>query len=123
MKTKQEIKEWLLENCVDELGNINLSELDFSDFDGDVDICSMKVKMNLWQSCQKVGGTLYQRWQKVGKDLEQSGQNVGGNLWQMGLIVKGYAYIGSNSFAGIQEWDRETQDWKMIKEKKWKIKN
>ena len=37
MKNKEEIKEWLLKNAVDEDGDLNLSELDFSDFAGDGD--------------------------------------------------------------------------------------
>ncbi len=32
MKTKEQIKKWILENCVDSDGDINLSNLDFSDF-------------------------------------------------------------------------------------------
>ena len=34
--TAKEITEWLLENCVGSDGNLVLSNLDFSDFDGDV---------------------------------------------------------------------------------------
>lgn len=51
MLSKQEIKKWLLENCVNEMGNLDLSGLDFSDFDGNVDISYMKVKLSLSQDC------------------------------------------------------------------------
>lgn len=44
MLSKEEIKKWLLENCVNEYGKLDLSGLDFSDFDGDVYIFGMKVK-------------------------------------------------------------------------------
>lgn len=93
MKTKEEIKQWLLENCVDRAGDLDLSNLDFSDFDGDVDISHMKVKGNLYQNMQKVSGNLdqdyqivcgylYQGKQDVRKSLQQCYQNVGGDLYQ-----------------------------------------
>ena len=76
MKTKKEIKKWLLENCVNNLGNLDLSGLDFSDFDGNVIIGQMKVKNNLVQDYQEVGLSLIQNYQGVGKDLFQDGQKV-----------------------------------------------
>ena len=60
MKTKEEIKKWLLENCIDSDGDLDLSGLDFSDFDGDIDMSYMVVKGNLYQDFQKVKGDLYQ---------------------------------------------------------------
>lgn len=82
MKSKQEIRDWLLENAVNENGTLDLSELDLSDFDGDVYIDFMKVKKNLHQCCQNVGGDLLQHNQKVGENLYQTNQKVGKNLWQ-----------------------------------------
>lgn len=76
MKTKEEIKKWLLENCVDEQGNLNLSGLDFSDFDGDVYINALTVKQDLYQDNQIVGGDLYQNFQEVKRDLYQDYQEV-----------------------------------------------
>ena len=76
MKTKKEIKKWLLKNCIDYFGNLDLSELDFSDFDGNVIIGHMKVKWSLDQSHQEVGNSLFQNYQGVGKDLFQDGQKV-----------------------------------------------
>jgi hypothetical protein len=49
MRTRKGITEWLLENCVDRNGDLNLSLLDFSAFDGDVYISQMKVKESLYQ--------------------------------------------------------------------------
>ena len=69
MKTREEIKRWLLKNCVDDLGNLNLTSLDFSDFDGDVDISLMKVKKNLYQSRHQVVGDLVQIRQEVSGDF------------------------------------------------------
>lgn len=69
MKTIKEIRDWLLENAVDEEGDLYLIGLDFSDFDGDVYINDMKVKRSLYQYYQDVGESLYQDNQKVGKDF------------------------------------------------------
>lgn len=69
MKTKEEIKQWLLENCLNEGGYLDLSGLDFSDFDGDIYIGRMIVKKSLRQDEQIVKGNLFQSYQLVGKDL------------------------------------------------------
>ena len=74
MKTKDEIKNWLLENCIDSFGNLDLSELDFSDFE--------KLKGNLYQDYQEVKGSLYQNGQKVSGDLWQDCQKVEGTIFQ-----------------------------------------
>lgn len=76
MKTIQEIRDWLLENAVNKDGDLDLSCLDFSDFDGNVYIDYMKVKKNLHQCCQNVGGDLLQHDQKVGENLYQTNQEV-----------------------------------------------
>ena len=85
MKTKQEIKRWLLENCVTDSGNLNLSDLDFSSFDGDIFINGMQVKHSLYQYSQRVGKDLYQSGQTVGRDLFQYSQSVGVNLFSQKL--------------------------------------
>ena len=90
MLNKDEIKKWLLENCVNEVGNLDLSGLDFSDFDGNVFIEEMKVKKNLIQSSQEVGGFLLQDNQKVGKWLGQDHQEVAGNINQSHQKVGGF---------------------------------
>ena len=69
MKTIEEIRDWLLENAVDDLGDLYLSELDLSNFNGNVYIDCMKVKKSLFQSCQEVGEDLYQENQEVGGDF------------------------------------------------------
>lgn len=65
MITKEQIRDWILENCIDLDGDIDLKDLDFSEFDGNVYISNMKVKNNLFQSCQEVGNCLYQGKQVV----------------------------------------------------------
>lgn len=77
MKTKTEIKEWLLENAVDQHGDLMLDYLDFSDFKGDVYIDNMRVKCDLWQSHQKVQGDLMQNHQKVECDLYNDNNEYG----------------------------------------------
>ena len=69
MKTIKEIRDWLLENAVDNEGDLYLVGLDFSNFEGNVYINDMKVKKSLWQNYQKVGEDLYQTNQKVGGDF------------------------------------------------------
>lgn len=77
MKTIGEIRDWLLENAVDNEGDLVLSDLDLSNFNGNVYIDYMKVKKSLFQDCQDVGENLHQDFQKVGKSLYQAFQNVG----------------------------------------------
>ena len=92
MKSNKEIKDWLLKNCVDKYGDLMLDNLDFSDFNGNIDINSMKVEGNLYQYNQEVKGNLYQGGQKVEGNLYQSGQEVEGNLYQGGQEVEGDLY-------------------------------
>lgn len=69
MKKIKEIRDWLLENAVDDKGDLILSDLDFSDFDGNVFINNMKVKKSLNQDFQDVGECLWQGYQNVGKEF------------------------------------------------------
>lgn len=86
MKSKTEIRDWILENCVEENGDVDLSFLDLRDAKGDIYISGMKVKNNLYQGDQKVEGDLFQRSQKVEGDLFQDNQKVGVSLWEDKLI-------------------------------------
>ena len=69
MKSIEEIRDYLLKHRVDERGDLDLMGLDFSDFDGDVDISLMKVKKSLYQSNHQVGNDLLQIRQEVGRDF------------------------------------------------------
>ena len=88
----QELKEFLLKNFVDEFGDLDISGLDFSDFDGSVDISHMKIKGNLWQVGHEVIGSLYQDRHLVSGDLLQDDHLVLGNLFQ------GYKRVGGEIF-------------------------
>lgn len=92
MKNIIEIRDYLLKNRVDESGNLDLDGLDFSDFDGNVHICYMKVKKILYQNHQEVKSSLLQDNQSVGLDLFQGHQKVGGNLCQQKQFVKKYLF-------------------------------
>lgn len=80
MRKIDKLRDYLLENYVNEVGDLDISGLDFSKFDGDVYLCDMKVKCNLFQDCQKVKGDLSQDGQEVQGDLYQSNQTVQGIL-------------------------------------------
>ena len=82
MKTIEEVKQWLLENRVNEYGDLDLSGLDFSDFEGDVNISAMIVNKYLFQDNQQVQGSLYQNNQNVEGNLWQTDQKVGGVLYE-----------------------------------------
>ena len=88
-KNITEVRDWLLENCVDGDGDLDLIGLDFSDFDCDIYISGIKVKKDLGQSEQNVEGSLFQGNQVVKNDLIQMGQLVRGDLYQNSQIVKG----------------------------------
>lgn len=81
MLSLKETKEWLLRNRINQLGELDLTQLDFSDFDGNIYINNMKVKGNLFQDCQTVKGNLNQSYQKVKFDLFQHSQQVNGDLY------------------------------------------
>lgn len=114
MKTIREVKQWLLENRKDTFGNLDLSNLDFSDFDGNVFIDNMKVKKTLNQSYQEVGENLYQAFQKADKDLHQDHQQVGRELLQNDQKVKENLYQ-SNQTVGKNFYNHKLKDdeyWK-----------
>ncbi len=96
-----QVKEWLLANCINEFGDLDLGYLDFSDFDGDVCIDNLTVKKDLYLNNAKVKGSIYQEDQKAGQDIFQGEQEFGGVLltqntsglifvenWDMGVVYK-----------------------------------
>ena len=83
MKTIEELRNYLLENYVDEDGNLTMSGLDFSDFEGNVYIDDMKVKYYLSQSRHEVEGNLSQSYQKVKGNFHNVNNEYGGKLYEM----------------------------------------
>lgn len=72
MKTIEEIRDYLLKNRVDGYGDLMLSGLDFSDFEGDVYIDYIKTRCDLYQDNQKVQGDLYNRNSRYGGNLYET---------------------------------------------------
>lgn len=70
----REITKWILENCVDENGDVDISCLNFWNFEGNVKMCNIKVKHNLYQNMQIVGGDLHQNYQYVEGAIYQERQ-------------------------------------------------
>ena len=87
--TKQELVELMIENFTDEYGALDLSGLDFTEFNCSVDISHMKVSGTLVQNNQKVQGDLFQNNQEVQGSLYQSNQEVRKNLFQRNQYVEG----------------------------------
>ena len=115
---KKELVKFLIKNFTNANGNLNLSKLDFSDFDGNISISRMKVKGNLYQDCQKVEGDLYQDCQEVKGNLFQGCQEVKGDLWQNSQEVKGdlisdlvnvQEFIKEYTFDELNEFIKELQ--------------
>lgn len=82
MISNKELVEYLLKNRVDRNGNLNLEGLDFSFFDGDIDISGIVAKGNIYQSCQKSGKSIYQDHQVACVDIVQEHQRAYGNIYQ-----------------------------------------
>ena len=101
-KSIEKVRDWLIENRTDKYGNLDLRGLDFSDFEGDVNINCMKVKKDLHQSWHKVNGRLIQNWQKVEGNLMQNFQEVKGDLIQNYQEVKGLLY--SHKLKDDEKW-------------------
>lgn len=98
--SKEEKVKWILENCINECGDIDLSGLDFSNFDGNVNISKMKVNGSLFQYDQNVKYFLKQNFQTMGCDLYQDHQQVGGHLWQDNQIVGKELYQNNQKIRG-----------------------
>lgn len=135
MKDITKIRDWLLENAVDENGDLVLNDLDFSEFAGDVYMHSMKVQGNLYQHNHEVQGDLYQSrhevqgglyqsehvvqgdlaqyHHKTQGDLLQSGHEVQGNLYQSNNEVQGNLHNENNKYGGYLD---ENRSEKILKE-------
>ena len=80
-KTIDGLRDYLLENFVDDCGDLDLEGLDFSDFNGDVIISGMRVKGSLFKNVCEVGGDLYQGNIIVKGDYVCRGVKVGGSIY------------------------------------------
>lgn len=82
MSKINKLREYLLENYLDEMGNLNIIGLDFSEFEGDVIMSGMKVKGDLHIDYQEVKGDLWQDGQTVQGDLYNRLSEYGGELYE-----------------------------------------
>ena len=82
MKKTEELRNYLLENYVDDDGDLMLNGLDFSDFDGDVYIDNMKVQGDLSQSWHEVQGNLLQHGHEVQGSLYNKNNKYGEYLYE-----------------------------------------
>ena len=115
---RKELVKFLIENFTDVDGDLDLRNLDFSDFEGNVLISGMEVKGDLKQSRQIVRGILYQERQQVQGDLMQDCQEVNGDLWQSDQEVNGdlisdlvnvQEFIKEYTFDELNEFIKELQ--------------
>jgi len=90
MKDINEVRDYLVKHRTDKFGDLDLSNLDFSNFDGNIYISGMKVKNDLFQMGQLVRGDLYQNSQIVKGYLYQGNQKVEGSLYQDNQVVEEY---------------------------------
>ncbi len=100
MKTIESLRDYLLANYVNEDGDLNISGLDFSEFDGDVVINGMKVKRDLYHSYYEVRGDLFQDGHEVKGDLFQGYHAAKGNLYQSEQSVQGSLFNEDNVYGG-----------------------
>lgn len=117
MRSPETIKQWLLKNCVDKEGNLDISNLDFSDFNGDVYFSHIKVKQTLYQFGQEVKGDLRQSFQHVNGKIVQNQQTTDSDLYQNYQVVKGNLYQFIQSVKGDLEQYGQTVKGKFINHK------
>ena len=80
--TPKKKKKWILKNCINGNGDIDLRNLDFSDVNADVNLSNMKVNRSIFQVDQEAGGDIIQDVQEAGGDIFQSYQLAGGRIYQ-----------------------------------------
>lgn len=80
--TPKEKGKFLLKYFKDKLGNLDLSRVDLSDFEGNVAINGWKVGQTLFQDHQQVGKSIFQDCQKAGLNVYQDEQKAGGFIKQ-----------------------------------------
>ncbi len=76
--TKKELVKFLIDNFTTGYGDLDLKDLDFSKFEGDIFIGGMIVPKNLCQCGSDIGGNWCQSNLYVHGDLNRTYQIVGG---------------------------------------------
>ena len=91
--TKKELVHIIIENFVDEDGNINLSGLDFSEYKGDVILNGLKSGGSIYEIHQSAEKDIVQYCQTARKNIMQVCQMAGKEINQIGQIP----YLSSKS--------------------------
>ena len=94
--SKEELVELLITSFVDEEGVLDLSGLDFTKFECDVDISYMNVAGRLFQANQKVEGDLFQGTQEA-FNVFQSAHKVNKSIFQDIHIVGDSVFEGNHN--------------------------
>ena len=64
MKSREDIKKWLLDNALDEMGDLCVYDLDFRDFDGNIYLNRLKSNEIISNSGQEAN-YIYNTYQKA----------------------------------------------------------
>lgn len=101
--TKKELVKFLVDNFTDEDNRLDLSGLDFSEYEVNVNISEMKVNGVLYQRMHEIKGDIYQNYHVVKGNLNQKSHKVNGELLQGehevdGYISQSYHKVNGNLF-------------------------
>lgn len=107
MKSKKRLVEYLLEHHVDEDGDVDISGLDFGEFEGDVDISGIKSKGDIFQGLHKNNGHIEQSGHENDGNVWQYGHRNEGNIWQGGQRNEGNIWQSGHKNLGIIQKDYE----------------
>lgn len=91
-KTIEELRDYLLDNYIDEEGDLDLMGLDFSGFYGDIYLTGMKVNGDLYQGFLKIGGDLIANMCEVEESLLLNGSKIKGDFYCEGNEVGGKVF-------------------------------
>lgn len=90
LSKKEILVQFLLNNYMDEKGNINISDLDFGEFEGAVIITGIKSKGDVFQYWHKNGGDVIQWGHENLGDIAQSKHENAGDIEQYEHKNKGH---------------------------------
>ena len=102
-----ELRDLLLENCLNENGDLVISDIDLSDFKGKVILKGWTVGGSVDLSHWEVNGDLKQSYQKVNGDLEQDSHTVNGDLYQSWQTAE-------NIYQSYQTAENLNQGWQNV---------
>ena len=117
-----ELRDLLLENCLNENGDLVISDIDLSDFKGKVILKGWTVGGSVDLSHWEVNGDLKQSYQKVNGDLEQDSHTVNGDLyqsWQTAENIYQSYQTAENLYQGWQNVSKDLISQKLKEDEEW----